>query len=65
MTGLGHSLGMVTTAEGVETLEQFLQLKAEGCTEVQGYLFSRPRPASDVAEMLKTCTGGRLDAKVA
>ena len=39
---------MMTTAEGVETIEQFEHRKAEGCTEVQGYLFGAPRPASEV-----------------
>ena len=42
--GLAHSLNMVTTAEGVETREQLAWLRAEGCTEVQGYLFSPPCP---------------------
>ena len=48
VAGLGGSLGMRTTAEGVETSEQLDWLRAEGCTEVQGYLFSRPLPAADV-----------------
>jgi EAL domain-containing protein (putative c-di-GMP-specific phosphodiesterase class I) len=51
--GLGHSLGMSTCAEGVETKEQLIFLRGEGCTEVQGYLYSRPRPASEIAPMLK------------
>jgi diguanylate cyclase (GGDEF)-like protein len=46
------SLGIATTAEGVETPEQFKQLKLEGCTEVQGYLFSPPRPAAEVKALL-------------
>ncbi len=50
---LGSSLGMATTAEGVETGDQLARLQAEGCTEVQGYLFSRPRPASEVLELLQ------------
>ena len=48
VAGLGSSLGMKTTAEGVETVEQLEWLRSEGCTEVQGYLFSRPRPAKDL-----------------
>ena len=52
VTGLGKSLGIVTTAEGVETDEQFDLLRREGCTQVQGYLFSRPRPAAEVEMML-------------
>ncbi len=52
VTGLCTSLGMTTIAEGVETEEQLAALSAEKCTEVQGYLFSRPRPASDVPALL-------------
>jgi EAL domain-containing protein (putative c-di-GMP-specific phosphodiesterase class I) len=52
VTGLGKSLGISTTAEGVETSEQLALLRLEGCTEVQGYLFSPPRPAEDVEGML-------------
>jgi diguanylate cyclase (GGDEF)-like protein len=52
VTGLGKSLGIVTTAEGVETDAQFELLRREGCTQAQGYLFSRPRPAAEVEEML-------------
>jgi EAL domain-containing protein (putative c-di-GMP-specific phosphodiesterase class I) len=48
VAGLGSSLGMTTTAEGVETVEQLEQVRAEGCTEVQGYLFSQPRRAADL-----------------
>jgi EAL domain-containing protein (putative c-di-GMP-specific phosphodiesterase class I) len=52
VTGLGQSFGMVTTAEGVETQAQLEQMRAEGCTEVQGYLFSKPQPASRVFHIL-------------
>jgi len=41
-----------TTAEGIETAEQLAQVRAEGCTEVQGYLFSAPRPAAELAEFM-------------
>jgi EAL domain-containing protein (putative c-di-GMP-specific phosphodiesterase class I) len=53
VTGLGSSLGMCTTAEGVETEEQLKRLRSEGCTEVQGYLISRPRPASELGPLLQ------------
>jgi EAL domain-containing protein (putative c-di-GMP-specific phosphodiesterase class I) len=49
---MGSGLGIATTAEGVETAEQFKQLKLEGCSEVQGYLFSPPRPAAEVKGLL-------------
>ncbi|MBC9877408.1 EAL domain-containing protein [Bradyrhizobium sp. INPA01-394B] len=52
VTGLGRSLGIVTTAEGVENDAQLELLRREGCTQAQGYLFSKPRPASEVAMML-------------
>jgi diguanylate cyclase (GGDEF)-like protein len=52
VVGLGHSLGIRTCAEGVETAGQFAFLEGEGCDEVQGYYFSRPVPASDLAPLL-------------
>jgi len=52
VAGLGTSLGITTTAEGVETQEQFDRLCAEGCTEMQGYLFSPPRPASEAVMLM-------------
>ncbi|BAU93001.1 diguanylate cyclase/phosphodiesterase [Methylorubrum populi] len=50
---LGASLGMRTTAEGVETKSQLDAIRAEGCTEVQGYLTGRPMPAAQAAALLK------------
>ena len=47
------SLGKTTTAEGVETREQLDILRAEGCEELQGYYFSRPTRAADVAQMMR------------
>jgi len=41
---------VTTTAEGVETEAQLEQVRAEGCSEVQGYLFSRPVPAAQLAK---------------
>lgn len=52
VAGLGQSFGMTTTAEGVETQEQLDQMRAEGCSEVQGYFYSRPVPASEIAQLL-------------
>jgi EAL domain-containing protein (putative c-di-GMP-specific phosphodiesterase class I) len=52
VTGLGKGLGMVTTAEGVETAEQLALLRREGCIQAQGYLFSKPRPAPEVERLL-------------
>src|SRR5215217_1027956 len=50
--GLGQSLGMSTTAEGVETEEQLAMVRAQGVSEVQGYLFSPPISAEALANML-------------
>ena len=49
---MGASLGMCTTAEGVETESQLDAIRAEGCTEVQGYFFSAARPAHEIAKLL-------------
>ena len=51
--GLGQSLGIATTAEGVETEDQLELVRAQGCTEVQGYLFSPPLPASAASLLFK------------
>ena len=56
---LGSSLGMGTTAEGVETHEQLSRLREQGCTEVQGYFISPPRPAPEIPGLLE-----RLDASL-
>jgi diguanylate cyclase (GGDEF)-like protein len=50
---LAKSLGIASNAEGVETATQLDYLRAEGCGEVQGFYFSRPRPAGEVAEMIR------------
>ena len=52
ITGLGRSLNITTTAEGVETQAQLDWLRAEGCNEVQGYLFSAARPADEINALL-------------
>lgn len=52
VTGLGKSLGISITAEGVETSEQLALLRLEGCTEAQGYLFNAPQRADAVENML-------------
>jgi diguanylate cyclase (GGDEF)-like protein len=46
VAGLSRTLGIKTTAEGVETPEQFALLRAAGCTLAQGFMFSRPCPAA-------------------
>ena len=52
IAGLGASLGIDTTAEGVETAEQLEMVRRSGCTEYQGYYFSPPRSAAEVSQMM-------------
>jgi diguanylate cyclase (GGDEF)-like protein/PAS domain S-box-containing protein len=49
---LGHNLGLLVTAEGVETEQQLDLLRRDHCEEVQGFLLGRPMPSEDVAEYL-------------
>jgi diguanylate cyclase (GGDEF)-like protein len=51
VAAMAKGLGMTTTAEGVETVEQLEAVRSEGCTEVQGFLFSRPLPADEIAAL--------------
>jgi EAL domain-containing protein (putative c-di-GMP-specific phosphodiesterase class I) len=50
--GLAQGFGLTTTAEGVENAEQLAYLKDNGCTEGQGYLFSKAIPATDIPALL-------------
>ncbi|WP_415914788.1 putative bifunctional diguanylate cyclase/phosphodiesterase [Rhodopseudomonas palustris] len=58
VAALGHSLGMATVAEGVETAEQLARVAADGCTEVQGYFFSRPIAPERIEGFLSTRNQG-------
>ena len=51
VAALAKGLGMTATAEGVETQEQLDTIKSEGCTEMQGFLFSRPLPADEIEKL--------------
>ena len=51
VAALAKGIGMATTAEGVETQEQLDAVKAEGCTEMQGFLFSRALPSRDIERL--------------
>ena len=59
ITSLATSLNMVTTAEGVEDEAQRAQLKLQGCTEVQGYLFSKALPANELTNLRSAGPGAR------
>jgi len=50
---LGQSLGITTTAEGVETAEQRLALSIQGCDQMQGFLLSRPLPHSELSGLFE------------
>ena len=63
IAGLGVSFGMITTAEGVETVEQMQRLNLEGCIEVQGYLFSKPVPSNEIAGLLESLADRRSGPK--
>jgi diguanylate cyclase (GGDEF)-like protein len=54
VTSLAKSLGITVTAEGVETHEQLVQLRAVGCDQAQGYFFARPVSADRVPELLES-----------
>jgi diguanylate cyclase (GGDEF)-like protein/PAS domain S-box-containing protein len=58
--GLGKSLGIATTAEGVENDVQLELLRREGCTQAQGFLFSEPRPLSEIHELLSAARLGAV-----
>jgi diguanylate cyclase (GGDEF)-like protein len=53
IVGLAHSLDLTVVAEGVESQAQLEFLRALGCEEIQGYLYSRPLAASDFEELLR------------
>jgi EAL domain-containing protein (putative c-di-GMP-specific phosphodiesterase class I) len=53
ITDLGRSLGIATTAEGVETREQLDVVRAQGCTQAQGRYISPPLPGAEVAALLE------------
>jgi EAL domain-containing protein (putative c-di-GMP-specific phosphodiesterase class I) len=57
--GVAGSIGMTTTAEGVETPEQYELLRLAGCDEMQGFLFGRPRPVSDLLASFQNSTAPR------
>jgi diguanylate cyclase (GGDEF)-like protein len=63
ITSLARSLGMQTTAEGVETPEQFEALRAVGCTNAQGFYLSRPLCAADAGRMVELFCAAHAPAR--
>jgi predicted signal transduction protein with EAL and GGDEF domain len=58
--GLGHSMGLLTVAEGIEGEKVRLILEGLGCETGQGFLFARPMPAADVMEFIARQTRANL-----
>ncbi len=58
--GLGRVLGMEVCAEGVETAEQAVWLREQGCTELQGFLFSRPLEAAELEAFIQGTVAAEL-----
>lgn len=54
ISGLGRALNLSITAEGVETEEQLALVRSGGCTEMQGFLFSRPKAASEIKKLFSS-----------
>jgi diguanylate cyclase (GGDEF)-like protein len=53
ITDLAHALNIETTAEGVEETAQLMELRAHGCSSVQGFLFAEPMTAADVERLFR------------
>jgi diguanylate cyclase (GGDEF)-like protein/PAS domain S-box-containing protein len=52
IVGMAHSIGIKTVAEGVESVEQLDFLRNMGCDQIQGYIFSRPLPEDEMADLI-------------
>ncbi len=61
IAALGTGLGMTVIAEGVETLNQARMVATDGCTDIQGYLISKPLPAAEVEALLARDPAGVLE----
>jgi diguanylate cyclase (GGDEF)-like protein/PAS domain S-box-containing protein len=62
VVALADSLGMSTTAEGVETEEECRMINLLGCKKIQGYLFGRPMPRADTLNLFTQANGFRQTA---
>jgi diguanylate cyclase (GGDEF)-like protein len=65
ITELAHALNIETTAEGVEETAQLMELRAHGCSSVQGFLFAEPMTAADVEELFRDAKPGDAAQSVA
>jgi len=62
VTSLADNLSIISTAEGVETLQQMETLQNVGCTEMQGYFFSHARPAEEIVRLFLSGEKKRIGA---
>ena len=65
IAGLGQSLGMRTTAEGVESRDQLQHIRTVGCTDAQGYLFGRPMATARLPAFFAGCAAEGVQAALA
>ena len=65
VVGIGNALGIATVAEGVETRSQLQRLRSHGCSEAQGYLFSKARPVEEITALLAAFPAQGSDAATA
>ncbi len=65
VVNIAAARNMITTAEGVETEQQRELLRKLGCTQMQGYLFSAPKPATDIRRLLGMQAGPAAAAAAA
>ena len=65
VAALAQGLGIMATAEGVETEAQLEKIRSEGCTEMQGFLFSKPVPADQVSALLAASKAAAADDTLA
>jgi diguanylate cyclase (GGDEF)-like protein len=59
IASLADNLGIITTAEGVETEEQLAKIRKEGITQAQGFLISPPRPAAELQHLIRRPAASR------
>lgn len=56
IVSMAHGIGVKTVAEGVETQDQLDCLRDMGCDQIQGYIFSRPLPEDEMADLITAGT---------
>jgi EAL domain-containing protein (putative c-di-GMP-specific phosphodiesterase class I) len=64
VAALANGMGMTATAEGVETAEQLHSIASEGCTEMQGFLFSKPLPAAEIERQFLSGRGRKAQGRI-